>query len=199
LGCAALVSDMSGFWAIVRSPKLVIAAGFIGLVGSPPAGAQDLFGFFRLFSAPVQTEPVYRPYQSHSDPERRTIRRPKKLVRGDAPTSKIPIPIRPKAPGEVANPVTELLTDRTLRRGDLVMFPGGFRVFNGQPGLKHALTDFVPVSQAKDVVPSSTRKLLASVRPDQNLAWSTEKTQTASLLESTRNVEATGTVVRKRR
>ena len=192
------MSDMSGFWAIVRSPKLVIAAGFIVLVGSPPAGAQDLFGLFRLFSAPVQTEPVYRPYQSRSDPERRTIRRPKKLVRGDAPTSKIPI--RPKAPGEVANPVTELLTDRTLRRGDLVMFPGGFRVFNGQPGSKHALTDFVPVSQAGSVVPSSTRKLLASVRPDFNRAWSTETANSSSkFAESTTSVEATGTVVRKRR
>jgi hypothetical protein len=179
LGCAALVNDMSGFWAIERSLKLVIAASLIVLVGSPPAGAQDLFGFFRLFSAPVQTEPVYRPYQSRSDPEGRTIRRPKKLVRGDAPTSKIPI--RPKAPGEVANPVTELLTDRTLRRGDLVMFPGGFRVFNGQPGSKHALTDFVPVSQARGVVPSSTRKLLASVRTKTLPGALIQRTQPVSL------------------
>jgi hypothetical protein len=45
---------------------------------------------------------------------------------------------------EVTNPVPDLLTDSTLRRGDIVMFPEGPRVFNGQ-GSKHALTDFVPV------------------------------------------------------
>jgi hypothetical protein len=166
------VSDMRGFWAIVRSLKLVIAAGFIVLVASPPVGAQDLLGFFRLFSAPVQREPVYRPYEFQSGGERRTIRRPKKLVRTDAPANKVPI--KRKLPGEIANPVTELLADRTLRRGDLVMFPGGLRVFNGEPGSKHALTDFVPLSRAGSVVPSSTRKLLTNIRPDFNHAWSTE-------------------------
>ena len=192
------MSDMSGFWAIERSRKLVIAAGFIVLVGSPPAGAQDLLGFFRLFSAPVQTEPVYRPYEFRSNAERRTIRRPKKVIRVDEPTTKVSI--KPRAPGEVVNPVTDLLTDKTLRRGDLVMFPGGFRVFNGQPGSKHALNDFVPVSQAGSVVPSSTRKLLASVRPDQNSAWSTETANSSGrFAESSRNVDITGAVARKRR
>ena len=28
------------------------------------------------------------------------------------------------------------------------MFPEGPKVFNGQPGMQHALTDFVPVSRA---------------------------------------------------
>ena len=157
---------------IVAQRLLVTLALLAVSLSSEPASAQDVFGFFRLFSAPVAREPLYQPHD-YPDLERRTIRRLKKVVRADPPTSKIPI--KPKAPGEVTNPVPELLTDSTLRRGDIVMFPEGPRVFDGQAGSKHALTDFVPVARAGSVVPSSTRKLLASLRPDSNAAWNAEK------------------------
>jgi hypothetical protein len=183
---------------IVPRQALLVAVLLSIFLISPPASAQDLFGFLKLFSAPVEREPVYRPYELRSAGERRAIRRPKKVARGDAHPTKVPI--RPKVPGEVANPVTELLTDRTLRRGDLVMFPEGFRVFNGQPGSMHALTDFVKVSRAGSVVPSSTRKLLASVRPDSNPAWSTERPNSGGeLTGNTKDVEVTGNLGRKRR
>ena len=112
-------------------------------LSAAPASAQDVFGFLRLFSSPIAREPVYQPYELRALPEleRRTIRRRPKVVRADPPK----IPIKPKAPGEVTNPVPELLADSTLRRGDIVMFPEGPKVFNGQPGTQHALTDFVPV------------------------------------------------------
>jgi len=79
------------------------------------------------------------------------------------------------------------------------MFPEGPKVFNGQPGTQHALTDFVPVARAGSVVPQSTRKVLASLRPDWNAAWSTERsTAGGKLAENTRDVETTGGVNRKR-
>jgi hypothetical protein len=83
-----------------------------------------------------------------------------------------------------------------LRRGDVVMFPDGPRVFTGQPGTKHALTDFGSVSRAGNAVPRSTRKLLVGLYPDRSGAWSTEKPK---LADSTSNVEATGSVKSKRR
>ena len=142
-------------------------------LSASPASAQDVFGFLRLFSSPIAREPVYQPYELRALPEleRRTIRRRPKVVRADPPK----IPIKPKAPSEVTNPVPELLADSTLRRGDIVMFPEGPKVFNGQPGTQHALTDFVPVSRAGGIVPHHTRKVLASLRPDWNAAWSTER------------------------
>ena len=163
-------------------------------LSAAPASAQDLFGFLRLFSSPIAREPVYQPYELRALPEfeRRTIRRRPKVVRAEPPK----IPIKPKAPGEVTNPVPELLADSTLRRGDIVMFPEGPKVFNGQRGTQHALTDFVPVARAGRVVPA-TRKVLASLRADWNAAWSTERsTAGGKLAENTRDV--TGGVNRKR-
>jgi hypothetical protein len=169
-------------------------------LSAAPASAQDVFGFLRLFSSPPVAREVYQPYDYRPLPdlERRTIRRRPKVVRADPPASKVPIKL--KAPGEVTNPVPDLLTDSTLRRGDIVMFPEGPRVFNGQAGSKHALTDFVPVSRAGSVVPSSTRKPLASLRPDSNAAWNAEKSaKGGKLAENTRDVDVTGNVTRKRR
>ena len=166
-------------------------------LSAAPASAQDVFGFLRLFSSPTAREPVYQPHEFRALPEHapRTIRRRPKVVRTDPPK----IPIKPKAPGEMTNPVPQLLADSTLRRGDIVMFPEGPKVFNGGPGTQHALTDFVPVSRAGSVVPQSARKVLASLRPDWNAAWSTERSpQGGKLAENTRDVETTGGVNRKR-
>ena len=166
-------------------------------LSAAPASAQDVFGFLRLFSSPTAREPVYQPHEFRALPEHapRTVRRRPKVVRTDPPK----IPIKPKAPGEMTNPVPQLLADSTLRRGDIVMFPEGPKVFNGQPGTQHALTDFVPVARAGSVVPQSTRKVLASLRPDWNAAWSTERsTAGGKLAENTRDVETTGGVNRKR-
>ncbi len=125
-------------------------------LSAAPASAQDVFGFLRLFSSPTAREPVYQPHEFRALPEHapRTVRRRPKVVRTDPPK----IPIKPKAPGEMTNPVPQLLADSTLRRGDIVMFPEGPKVFNGGPGTQHALTDFVPVSRAGSVVPQSARK-----------------------------------------
>jgi len=77
-------------------------------LSAAPASAQDVFGFLRLFSSPTAREPVYQPHEFRALPELapRTIRRRPKVVRTDPPK----IPIKPKAPGEVTNPVPQLPT-----------------------------------------------------------------------------------------
>jgi hypothetical protein len=178
-----------------------LAAGLSGFaLLTPPVAAQDFFGLFRLFSAPQPHYPAYQPYDYRPLPEferRNRVRRPK-VVRTE-PTQNKPV-IKPKAPGEVTNPVPELLTDKTLRRGDVVMFPDGPRVFNGHAGSQHALSDFVPVSRAGNALPPATRKLLASLRPDINDAWSAETPNTSTKVAGTlQDVETTGNLRRKRR
>src|SRR5215213_1479600 len=141
------------------------------LVGAAPARAQDFFGLFRLFSPPPV--PTYQPYDYRSVPnfERPVVRRrPKPVVANDGPK---PPPV-PKAPGEVTNPVPELLADSTLQPGDMVMFPDGLRVFTGRPGSPHTLADFEPAARAGRTVSPATRKLLATLPPGSNPAWSAE-------------------------
>ena len=144
-------------------------------LGAVPAQAQDIFGFFRLFAPPVARVPAYEPYAGRVVPdiEPRPVRRRPKVVRVEPPP--IQVPVKPKTPGEVANPVPELLADGTLRRGDIVMFPDGPRVFSGQVGAEHALAHFEPVSRAGPAVPAATRQFAAKLRPGRNDAWSAEK------------------------
>jgi hypothetical protein len=142
------------------------------LVGAEPARAQDFFGLFRLFSPPAAV-PSYQPYDYRSVPsfERPIMRRrPKPVVASDVQK---PAPV-PKAPGEVTNPVPELLADSTLQPGDMVMFPDGLRVFTGRPGSRHTLADFEPVARAGRTVSPAIRKLLATLPPGSNPAWSAE-------------------------
>jgi hypothetical protein len=107
------------------------------------------------------------------------------------------MPEKPKAEGEVANPVPDLLADSTLRPGDMVMFPNGLRVFTGQPGTKHVLADFEPVSQAGKAVSSSTRKLVAQLRPGANAAWSVDAVRSGGKLAvNSKDVATTGSTRR---
>jgi hypothetical protein len=166
----------------------------IGLTASAmPARAQDFFGLFRLFAPPATRVPVYAPYHYRAVPdlERRPVQRRPKAVRVEQP------PLKPKAPGEVTNPVPELLADPTLRRGDIVMFPDGPRVFVGETGPQHVMADFEPVSRAGSAIPPSTRKLVANLRPSSNDAWSAASS--GKVVVNTKDVETTGSLRRPRR
>jgi hypothetical protein len=167
---------------VSRRQVTAVALLILLTLGAMPAKAQDLFGFFRLFSPQVVRAPVYQPYTDRVLPglEPRVVHRRPKVVRVDPPPIKVPL--KPKAPGEVTNPVPELLVDSTLRRGDVVMFPDGPRVFTGEPAAQHAMADFEPVSRAGTAVPSSTRKLVANLLPGRNDAWSAEKASSGGKL-----------------
>jgi hypothetical protein len=100
--------------------------------------------------------------------------------------------------GEMTNPVPALLADDTLRRGDIVMFPDGPRMFVGRAGTRHELEDFEPVTPSSKAVPHRTRKLLAQLRPGLNGAWATDSPSGEKVVAA-KDVESTGSISRRRR
>jgi hypothetical protein len=190
---------MPNLAALVKScGVLTLAVALPFAIGAAPARAQDLFGFFRLFSRPAPA-PAYQPFEFRSDPlpERP---RPKARPRPKpAPSEQtvIKMPDKPKAPGEIENPFPALLADSTLQPGDMVMFPDGLRVFTGRPGGAHRLADFKPVAQAGKAISRATRKLVAGLHPGENVAWSTDRAKAGGkLAANTPDVETTGSVKR---
>lgn len=101
------------------------------------------------------------------------------------------MPLTPPDPSKRPNPFAALLTDPTLRRGDIVVFPDGARVFRGAPGTQHAMRDFAKVAASKDV-PAGSRKALAALAVGHNSAWSSDirRSQLAGKLD----VESTGSI-----
>src|SRR5919112_822444 len=91
-----------------RADRVGLAVLVLGLLAAP-AQAQDFFGFFRIFAPPPAPVPSYQPFER---PRPRLRPRPK-------PVEPIKMPEKPKAPGEVENPVPQLLADSTLRPGDM--------------------------------------------------------------------------------
>jgi hypothetical protein len=164
-----------------------------------PAHAQGLFDFLRGLSQPVAPAPVPQPYGVQPDPFGAQPRykprpRPKPVAVEETEVKK---PVQPRHPGEMENPFPILLADSTLRAGDMVMFPDGLRVFTGQPGDRHKLSDFKPLAQAGKSLSRETRKLVANLRPGENVAWSAESVKTrGKLAANTKDVEITGSVKR---
>ncbi|WP_457090115.1 hypothetical protein [Microvirga sp. P5_D2] len=168
-------------------------------IGAVPAQAQGIFGLFRAFSQPATPAPVPQSFGYQADPEvekpRRKVRPRPKPVAVEQP--EIKKPIEPKPMGEIDNPVPALLADSTLRRGDMVMFPDGLRVFAGRPGGPHKLTDFKPVAQAGKLLSRETRKLVKHLLPSENIAWSTDAVRSGGKLAvNTDDVATTGSVNR---
>lgn len=183
-----------------RRPVLLGVALALPLwAGAEPAQAQDVFGFLRMLSAPAIRAPVHPSYHYRAVPdfELGPLRRSRPRVRAE-PSPKPPI--KPKPMGEVANPVPELLGDPTLRRGDIVMFPSGPRVFTGGHGSRHGLGDFEPLHASDRSLAPSTRKLAATLRPGVNTAWSTDNLGSrGKLAETVNDVATTGSIARARR
>lgn len=164
-------------------------------IGSVPARAQGIFGLFRGFSQPAAPAPQsygYQPDPEVARPRRKARPRPKPVAVEQPEVMK---PIEPKPMGEIDNPVPALLADSTLRRGDMVMFPDGLRVFAGRPSGPHKLTDFKPVAQAGKLLSRETRKLVKHLLPAENIAWSTDAVRSGGkLAANTDDVAATGSV-----
>jgi hypothetical protein len=169
--------------------------------GAVPARAQDMFGFFKPY-APPQAQPLAT-LQPPSEGAPLTVRvrsRRNEARRNEARAEKPPVkatviamPLKPKDPSKIANPVPALLADGTLRSGDLVMFPGGLRVFTGRTGDDHALADFEPLAQSGKAVPATTRKLVAQLRPGLNSAWSADAVKAGGKLAmNTKGTETGG-------
>ena len=182
------------------APRHLAVALVVGAsaIATTPAQAQSLFDV--LFGRPVARAPAYEPsyYPYPSDFDRAPVRPRPKVVRAAPPP--VQMPAKPKPIGQVTNPVPELLADSTLRRGDIVVFPDGPRVFSGDHGARHSLSDFEPLSRSASLVPPSTRKLVTNLKAGTNVAWSTEKASlTGKVAANTRDVDVTGSVKPARR
>jgi hypothetical protein len=164
-----------------------------------PASGEDsgIYAFIHSEArgrAYVPVAPQFAPPAFEIAP-RRTTSKPE-VVR--LPEETAPVTARdPKTIGEVSNPVPALLSDKTLRPGDFVVFPDGLRVFRGQPGNRHKLADFQKLGGTKRLT-ASERRLLAIV-VGQNDAWSAEGAKPGKVAESRREVDATGSTRRSRR
>jgi hypothetical protein len=146
IGCAAsALAEDSGFWETIRAMQ----PGF-----RPVAPAR---GFTVVLPPPLQVSPV------------QIVRPPVEALVPASPA----VTHAPPDPAKRENPLAALLSDPTLRYGDIAMFPDGPRVFRGEPGSRHSVHDFVTVAAARDMPPASRNKLLA-MRPGANEAWSSD-------------------------
>jgi len=137
----------------------------------------------------MRAAPLRRVERRRAEPKTRFARLPAEK-KAEAPA---PVQMPVKAKDEIANPLPLLLRDETLRVGDIVVFPDGPRVFQGQPGDKHALGDFVKASKVK--VASGARKALAALVVGRNDAWSAAPDAQVAA----RDVESTGSTRRASR
>jgi len=67
--------------------------------------------------------------------------------------------LTPREP--IGDPVAALMKDPTLRPGDIVVMPGGAKVFKGGASVPHRLSDFEDVSRTKLVGAKTRRQLTA--------------------------------------
>ncbi len=70
----------------------------------------------------------------------------------DKAQSTKPIKIAPREPD--GDPVVALMKDPTLRRGDIVVLPGGAKVFKGGRTAPYRLSDFEDVHRTRCLVPA---------------------------------------------
>jgi hypothetical protein len=119
----------------------------------------------------------------------------------DKAQSPKPIKIIPREPN--GDPISKILNDPTLRRGDIVVLPGGAKVFNGGRTAPYRLSDFDEVRSSK-LLGDKTRWALMAMhlqpapRPAQAEAAATvdQPTDKAQNSEDQR-VAVTGSVPRR--
>lgn len=75
-------------------------------------------------------------------------------------------PTAPTARDAAANPVAALLSDSTLRPGDIVMFPDGPKVFRGGGQAPHTLAAFKDARRSAAVSTATREALAALSRPE---------------------------------
>jgi hypothetical protein len=188
----------------IHLSALAGAAITVGAVIGWPGRAEDS-GFWDVIRSMSRSYDSFAPSPYWG--ELRAARRAARQARRAAPakTQLVRLPEQPapvlKAadPTQRPNPLATLLRDPTLRKGDIVMFPDGPRVFRGEPGTRHAAADFVAAPKAKDLA-KSTRKILAGLPVGENSAWSSDAiTAKGRLAQGAADVETTGAVSAKSR
>ncbi|MBB4040331.1 hypothetical protein GGR34_001984 [Microvirga flocculans] len=177
--------------------SLTLAVPFLFALTVNTAQAQGLLNFFKaIFQPPAPvSQPQFlgnEPGPAGSDTKRQIRSRPKPVA---AENEEVRKPIEPRPPGQFTNPVAALLSDSTLRPGDMVMFPDGLRVFTGRVGQTHKLNDFKPIAQMAKGLSRSTRKLVSGLLPGDNVTWNTSAVpKNEKVASKTTDVATTGSV-----
>jgi hypothetical protein len=162
-----------------RELVLALASGMI-LVSTAVAvqAADDGFGglFRSLFAppAPVQAvapvaaplpDPYARPLRRQRMQARAALRARARYVALPKPEAAETKPVKVERPSGPFDPRAALLRDPTLRPGDIVILPEGPRVFKGESGSKHRMSDFEDVSRSRAVSTKTRRDLMAMTAP----------------------------------
>ena len=155
----------------MTTPKPLHAIALLGagafLAASSSAHAQGLFE--RLFGAPrMYQPPVYYVPAPRYEPARPVETRPERRAPA---VSYSPPPVMPKKakPARAMSEqevVSSILSDPTLERGDVVVFPDGPRVFKGRDRAPRKLSDFEDLSKSRLVSKSVRQTVLAKTGPD---------------------------------
>ena len=190
-----------------------LAALAAALLPSVPASGEDagIYAFIHSQQRERASAPPPRPAPAPSftlprlewDVPRSRVSRPRPMVHPRVDdddveeASKPTMPLVAKPMGEIPNPVPALLADKTLRSGDIVVFPDGPRVFRGEPGERHALKDFVKITNPR-TLPPEARKVVTAMLVGRNDAWSSDVVDDRKLA-ARRDVDATGSTRKGRR
>jgi hypothetical protein len=134
------------------------------------AGAQEVTVLYGIRSnQAVERIPVNPPYHYRIAP---------RLELGGAAVRIIEVSPEPASQGFAAlrprqrgNPLVDLLSDPTLRPGDIAMFADGPRVFTGAPYGRRELSDFVPAASGARMLPPAVRDHVLRLRPGWSDAW----------------------------
>jgi len=140
-----------------RAPAFAAFAALFGLFAGYAEPARALGIFEALFGIRSQRfEPSYGYYVPPPVRRRVIVKRPRLTIKL---ASLPPVREMPKVPKDPvvlsdAEIVAGLLADPTLRRGDIVVFPKGPKVFTGAPGSSHSPHDFEDVRSSSAVADS---------------------------------------------
>jgi hypothetical protein len=138
----ALLSSLAAALAVAPSAA---NAGFF----------ESLFGGSPFFQRPQPF--VVQPYGQVPPPRHKP-----RAVEAEKPT-----------PAEIAAiRATTLMTDKTLRDGDVVMTAQGIRIFEGPPGSRHTADDFIRIDQDRRLPKAERAELVAiNAYRDAGDAW----------------------------
>jgi hypothetical protein len=136
-----------------------VAAGCL-LTAVPLGSAQAGGPFDALFSGLGFRPPVFRPWIAprHRPKVRRPV--PKAEFASLPPAEEIKT-AKPAVASTEDELVASILNDQTLRRGDIVVFPTGPRVFKGTPKRSHVMADFEDLRTSSAIAAGARTDVLA--------------------------------------
>ena len=148
---------------------VLVSAVVLCCVGTA-AGAQEVTVLYGIRSnQAVERIPVNPPYHYRVAPRPEPGAAGVRIIEvSPEPASQGFAALRPRRRG---NPLVDLLSDPTLRPGDIAMFSDGPRVFTGAPYGRRELADFAPAASVARMLPPAARDHVLRLRPGWSDTW----------------------------